>query len=238
MGRRRAGFRHGASHFRWRPSLDASAQDGCGPGRSATDLGAGGAERGLVVVNRERGRTASERDRAENALIEVRREKERADQALIAETIARQRTREVLDDTTSEVVEKFLAAQGSKLGPDQEAFLKKMLVSYREFAAETGDSEESRAAVAQAHARVGMLHYKMGQLQNCRDSWQRSTELYGKLAAEYPERTTFRHLQASNQRNLALVDVEAGRVKDAEQALRAILELSAGWSAIIRRNSN
>src|SRR5262249_22454554 len=87
---------------------------------------------GLFAVNRGRGRTARERDRAENALVELRREKERADEALIAETRARQRARDVLDDTTSEVVEKFLATQGTKLEPDQEAFLKKILASYQE----------------------------------------------------------------------------------------------------------
>ncbi len=185
---------------------------------------------GLLAVNRERSRTASERDRAEHALVQVRREKDRADQALVAETSARKRAREVLDDTTSEVVEKFLAAQGTKLGPDQEAFLKKMLASYQEFAAETGESEESRAAVANAHHRVATLHRKMGQAQNARDAWQRSTDLYGKLATDYPDRITYRSLQTANQYNIAVIDFESGRTKPAEEALAPTWKFRPSWS--------
>src|SRR5262249_39747052 len=102
------------------------------------------------------------------------------------------------------------------------------LASYQEFAAETGASEESRAAVAKAYGRVAALHYKMGQAQNARDSWQRATELFAKLAAEYPDRTNYRDYEAGSQRNVALVDCEAGRIKEAEQSLRATLELERG----------
>jgi serine/threonine-protein kinase len=186
---------------------------------------------GLVVVNQERRRTAGQRDRAERALIEVRREKERADRALIAETRARQRARAVLDDTTSEVVEKFLATGGTKLGPDQEAFLKKVLASYREFAAETGSSEETRAAVAKAHGRVGTMLYKMGQPQDAQASWRRAAELYGLLIADYPDRANYRTDLAGSRHNVAVVDLEAGRTREAERALRENLEIQQRLAA-------
>ena len=186
---------------------------------------------GLVAVERERGRTADQRDRAGRALEEVRREKGRADNALIAEIQARKRTREVLDQTSSEVVEKFLATQGSKLGPDQEAFLKKMLENYTAFAAEPGSDPETRAASAKAHGRVGTMHSKMGRPQEAEAFWLKAAALYGKLAAETPDPVAYLAEQSGYLHKAAVVAFEAGRLKEAERVFRSNLEIERGLIA-------
>jgi serine/threonine-protein kinase len=73
------------------------------------------------------------------SLVVVNREKDRAERARASEALARQRTRQALDEMSSQVIENWLARQRSKLEPAQEEFLKKALASYQEFAAEAGD---------------------------------------------------------------------------------------------------
>ncbi len=72
---------------------------------------------GLAVVRRERDLTERQRDRAQTALE--------------AESKARKRTREVLDDMSSQVVDNLMARkQSGKLEAAQEAFLNKSPASY------------------------------------------------------------------------------------------------------------
>jgi tetratricopeptide (TPR) repeat protein/tRNA A-37 threonylcarbamoyl transferase component Bud32 len=181
---------------------------------------------GLVAVDLKRGRTARQRDRAAGALAEVSREKDRADRALAAETAGRRRTREVLDQTTSEVIEKLLAAQeGAKLSRDQEAFLARMLASYRELAAAPGTDEETRAAAAAAHDRVGLMLSRMGRPEEARASWLRAAELFAALAAEHPATASYRSGLAAARRQAAGVYHAVGRTADAERGYRAALEI-------------
>ena len=43
-------------------------------------------------------------------------------------------------------------------------FLEKALVSYEEFADDTGQTEEARSGVAFAHIQVGLIRYRLGLL--------------------------------------------------------------------------
>jgi serine/threonine-protein kinase len=202
----------------WREPVSARARRWMRRNRTAVGSAAAllitavlGLAAGLFAVNRERARTVAERDRAERALS--------------AETAARRRAREALDDTTSDVIEKFLSAQGAKLGPDQEAFLRKVLASYREFAAESGSSAEARAAVAEAHGRVGTILARIGQPEDARASFQRAVDLYEGLAADHPDRVAYRIARAGYRHKIAVIDLRAGRLAEAEKALRENLEV-------------
>jgi serine/threonine-protein kinase len=166
---------------------------------------------GLLVVNREKDRTAAERDRAE--------------QALAAEAKARQRTRLALDEMSSQVVENWLARQGRKLEPAQEKFLHNALAYYRDFSEEAGDSEEVRKGVADAHRRVGTIEHKLGQFHDAEDAYRRAVTLYKVLAADFPDRPEYRREQAGASHNLGVLFWDTGKPKEAETAYQEALAL-------------
>jgi serine/threonine-protein kinase len=166
---------------------------------------------GLVAVNREKNRTAAEQQRTQ--------------EALEAEAKARRRTRQALDEMSSQVIENWLARQGSKLEPAQEEFLKKALASYQEFAAEAGDSEEVRIGVAKAHHRIGNIHYKLGEVKAAEEAFRRAVDLNEKLADDFPDKLEYRQRQAGSQNNLGVLLAATGRPKEAETAYRGALAL-------------
>jgi serine/threonine-protein kinase len=165
---------------------------------------------GLLAVNRERERTKAEKDRAQ--------------ESLASEEKARRRTRQALDDMTSEVMEKWMARK-DRLGPGEEEFLKKALASYEEFAQESGESEEVRRGVADASARVGRIHYGLGRSESAEAAFRRALELFQRLTVEFPQQPEFRRELAGSHHDLGVVLVETGRIEEARAAYEQALEL-------------
>lgn len=119
------------------------------------------------------------------ALVAVNREREQKVAALEAEGKRRKQTREALDAMFSEVIEDWLGKQPAHL-PEHKQFLQLALRYYEEFAADTGQEEESRAGVAQAYLRVGYIRDQLGQLKAAEAAWERSRDLYASLHADFP----------------------------------------------------
>ncbi len=117
-------------------------------------------------------------------LVAVDQQKQRAERALAAEARAKQRTRQALDVMSSQVIENWLSRQPGKLEPAQEDFLKLALASYREFARDSGDSEQVRGDVARAHGRVGDISPKLGQHATAEEAYRSATAFYKQLALE------------------------------------------------------
>src|SRR2546423_1648330 len=93
----------------------------------------------------------------------VRAERARAD-ALAgrdAAAKARDRTRQVLDDMTSEVTGDSLATQ-REISREQQAFLAAVVGHYRELAGERGGDPEGRARAASAAYRAGLIEGPLG----------------------------------------------------------------------------
>jgi serine/threonine protein kinase len=151
---------------------------------------------GLVVVNRERQATEA----------------------------ARQRTREALDEMSSQVIEDWLSRQG-KLEPAQRAFLEKALAFYEGFAAESGQTEAARHGVAGAHLRVGLIRSRLGQHAEAEAAYVRARELYARLAAEFPAEPRYRQELARSHFNLGILLWGTGRPTEAEAAFRDALDL-------------
>jgi serine/threonine-protein kinase len=151
---------------------------------------------GIVVVNGERQRTEQ----------------------------ARKRTREALDEMSSQVIEDWLS-QKAQLEPAQRAFLEKALAYYEEFAQESGHSQEVRKGVAGAHRRVGTIRDKLGQHAEAEAAYVRSRELYARLAAEFPAVPQYRQELAQSHNNLGILLYDTGRRKDAEASYRDALVL-------------
>src|SRR5262249_19123092 len=122
---------------------------------------------GLWVVNRERQRTTAERDQR--------------DAALEAEGHERKRATPAIEATPSQIIEDWLAQQ-KELSPKHKQFLEQALRYYEEFAADTGQQEESRAGVAHAYGRVGVIRQRLGLRTDAETAFQRSRDLYAELA--------------------------------------------------------
>jgi tetratricopeptide (TPR) repeat protein/tRNA A-37 threonylcarbamoyl transferase component Bud32 len=165
---------------------------------------------GLAVVRRERDLTEKQRDRAQTALA--------------AESRARERTRDVLDEMSSHVIENLLTKQGQKLEAAQEAFLNKSLASYAEFAAESGSGEQERAGVARAYNRIASIRRRLGQLPRALEDERESLKRYDELAAEFPDQPRYRRGQAAARHSIAMLLSEMGKNEDAEREERIVLE--------------
>jgi serine/threonine protein kinase/tetratricopeptide (TPR) repeat protein len=154
---------------------------------------------------------------SENARTEI------ADQLRRAEE-ARTYTRRALDDMTSDLTEGALMTQ-RELSPAQAEFLKRVLVYYKNFAAEPGHDREGRERLANASGRVGVIQYRLGQLREADAALRKAEELFAGLAAEFPERSDYRLELASNHNNRGNVLADLGDTGGAETAYRAALRV-------------
>jgi serine/threonine-protein kinase len=154
----------------------------------------------------------------------VNREKQRTQKALIGESEARGRTRKALNEMSSQVIEDWLSKRG-ELEPAQKTFLEKSLAYYQEFAAESGQTEEVRRSVADAHLRVGKIRYRLGQHKEAMTAYQRAQELYASLAADFPSVPEYPWQAAKSYGNLGILLAETGRLKEAEAPFRDALAL-------------
>jgi serine/threonine-protein kinase len=157
---------------------------------------------GIVVVNGERQRTEQ----------------------------ARRRTREALDEMSSQVIEDWLA-QKKQLEPAQRAFLEKALGYYEDFAQETGHTPEVRQSVAGAHLRVGTIRYRLGQHQEVEAAYRRALELQARLAADFPAVLQYRHELAKTHNNLGALLSDTGRSQEAEASYHDARDLQKRLAA-------
>jgi serine/threonine-protein kinase len=150
-------------------------------------------------------------------IIAVNRERERTE-------VARQRTREALDEMSSQVIEDWLS-QRKQLEPAQRDFLQKALAYYEAFAQESGHTAEARKRVANAQLRVGKICEKLGQHPPAEAAYSKARELYGRLVADFPSVAGYRHQLAQSHRNLGLLLKDTGHLKEAEAAYHDALDI-------------
>jgi serine/threonine protein kinase len=137
---------------------------------------------------------------------------------------AQQRTRAVLDDMSSEVIDDWLGKQ-NELTPEQRKFLERALAHYEDFTRETGDTPQQRALLASAHGRVGIIRYNLGLHAASEDAYRRALDLWTQLVADFPSDAHFRRGLAASHYNRGLLLGRLGRRDDALAAFRASLKL-------------
>ncbi len=125
------------------------------------------------------------------AYLSVNRERQQKELALKSEGERRRQTRQALDVMSSQIIEDWLVKQAEIL-PEHKLFLDQTLRYYEEFAADTGQDEESRAGVARAYGRVGVIHNLLSQQQEAEVAWKRSIDLYAKLVDDHPAVPAYR----------------------------------------------
>ena len=158
------------------------------------------------------------------ALVAVNRERQAKVAALDAEAKRRKQTQVVLDAMSSRVIEDWLTKQPVLL-PEHQEFLEMALGFYEDFATDTGQDEESRAAVANAQRRVGTICAQLGQYADAEAAYRRSRDLFAGLAAELPNKPVYRFELGHTRVALGYLLGMSGQFDEAESEVRQGLEL-------------
>jgi tetratricopeptide (TPR) repeat protein len=174
-------------------------------------------------------------DETKQAYGKLSGEQERTKAALADALKRRKQYRAALDAQTSVYLEKLLGQQ-KVLTEEHKQFLRQTLKSYEELAAEVGQEEETRAGVAAAHGRVGLIRHRLGEHKEAESAHRRAVALYQQLAGDFPKVAEYRWLLAHNHNNLGHPLRATGQVKEAEGEYRAALllfkQLAADSSAV------
>ncbi|HVK12059.1 MAG TPA: serine/threonine-protein kinase [Gemmataceae bacterium] len=152
-------------------------------------------------------------------LVSVKRERREKEAALEAEGTRRKQARTALDAMSSMILENLLGRQPVLL-PEHKVFLEQALRYYEEFAADTGQDEESRAGVAGAFYRVGFIRQRLGQWAAATAAWEACRDLCVALVADFPQAPDHRHHLTNTLGNLGNLYRSTGRVPEAEATLR------------------
>ena len=165
------------------------------------------------------------------ALVTVNRERRQKETALEAEGKRRKQARAALDAMSSLLIEDWLARQTVVL-PEHRQFLEQILHDYEAFAEDTGQDEESRAGVAHAYGRVGVIRRRLGQRSEAAPALETSRALYARLAADSPHNHAYRAKLAAASVSLAAIRSELGRGPEGvallDESLGIYRELVAG----------
>jgi serine/threonine protein kinase/tetratricopeptide (TPR) repeat protein len=138
--------------------------------------------------------------------------------------MARRQARQALNKLTDETVERLMARQTRLTKGDRE-YLRQILALHAEFAADQGDSPESRAGVADAQFRIGLIHSKLGENKEAEEANRAARDIRQQLAAEFPAEPDYRYALGESHHNLGNLLRETGEPQQAEQAFRAAREL-------------
>ncbi|GIW85193.1 MAG: hypothetical protein KatS3mg107_0853 [Gemmataceae bacterium] len=159
------------------------------------------------------------------------KERQRAEAALAAESKARASERQARDQAmaalrvlTDDLVERQLA-RAQTLTPENKEFLRKVIQQFEGFAKITADDAESRAIRAEGYFRVGLMRYRLGDLEEAEEAFRASLELRDRLAADFPSQPEYRQELAASHNNLGFLLADTGRLKEAEECFQAALKL-------------
>jgi tetratricopeptide (TPR) repeat protein len=150
-----------------------------------------------------------------------------ADQARLNAEEAKRNAKQAfaaLRSMTAEVVERKFA-QGTALTEDERAFLRGIIAQYDAFAAIKGDDEDSRWVRAEGRLRVGIMRYRLSELQEAEKDYDQALSIYKQLAADFPARSEFRQELAVSHNNRGNLLHDTGRLKEAAQAYDQALSI-------------
>jgi tetratricopeptide (TPR) repeat protein len=153
-------------------------------------------------------------------------------QARADERKAREQAFAALRSMTAEVVERKFA-QGTMLTEDDRAFLRGIIQQFDAFAVIKGDDADGRRLRAEGRHRVGLMRYRLSELQEAEKDYDQAVSLYQQLVADFPSRSEFRQELARSHHNRGLLLRATGRLpeaeKDIDQALRIHKQLATDF---------
>lgn len=154
----------------------------------------------------------------------VEQERDDKELALTGEQKARELTMAALRDLTDDVVE-YQLARGPQMSDENREFLRKIIKHFESFADFTANDAASRAIRAEGHSRVGIMRYRLGELDDAETAYSTAVDLQTQLAADFPTNPEFRQALAASHNGLGLLLRDTGRIKAAEAEHRAAVDL-------------
>jgi serine/threonine protein kinase/tetratricopeptide (TPR) repeat protein len=183
-----------------------------------------GTSAGMVLAMREC-------DDKGKALIAESKEREDKENALAAESKARLTEEEAREQAmaalramSDDIVENQIARAGY-LTEENKEYLRKIIRHFEGLAALTADGANSRAIRAEGYFRVGLMRYRLGELEQAEAAYIEALAIRKQLAAEFPTRPEFRQQLAWSHNNLGNLLKSTGRPKEAETAFNDALAL-------------
>jgi eukaryotic-like serine/threonine-protein kinase len=130
---------------------------------------------------------------------------------------AQRQAMEALRATTDDVVEQLIGAKPA-LSPVEKKFLETTLKRWQILAAEKGDDELARQIRAEGLFRVARLRAKLGEHDGALAGLREASILWGKLAADFPDKASYRLKLAVCHHNVGMLLRDLGQLAEAEAA--------------------
>jgi serine/threonine protein kinase/tetratricopeptide (TPR) repeat protein len=192
--------------------------------RQRAETNATKAANSAAEETRQRHSAEANAKKATDAADEERKAKLREAEQRQAAVAAQHRALEALRATTDDVIEQLLGSR-PVLGPTEKAFLEATLKRWQVFADEKGDSSAARAIRAEGWSRVGMLRYKLGELEAAAADYREAIRLQKKLILEFPDLPAGRQELAVSHNNLGMLLKDLGKHAEALEQHRQALDL-------------
>ena len=163
---------------------------------------------------------------AEEQRQEANEQKEKAIAARKDAETAQDKTMDALRSATDDAV-KILIGSKQVFGPGERAYLEAVLKRWQMFAAECGDSVQTRNMRAEGVFKVACLQSVFGQYKEAEAGYLESIALREKLATEFPFVPAHRHQLGMSHLNLGLVFDRLGKQTEALRHTEQAWELCA-----------
>jgi eukaryotic-like serine/threonine-protein kinase len=164
-------------------------------------------------------------------LISARKANSAKDSALKAEVEARKhaelaekQARQALDTLTDEWVENRLARQ-SQFTEDDRKFLQTIIEQYEGFGASDSDRRTALALKSDGYRRVGIIRWKLGDLDQALDALRTTEKLQNDMVAAFPEEPTYRMYLGQTITNQASILIGLKRLEESEHRFREALQI-------------
>jgi serine/threonine protein kinase/tetratricopeptide (TPR) repeat protein len=195
--------------------------------------GIAGTTWGLVQARHQRKVAEGKTDEAVNESVAKGVALVAEQQARADETKARLQAFAALRSMTTNFIERKFA-QGTELTEDDRAFLRDVISQYDAFAQIKGDDPDSRAVRAEGRFRVGVMRYKLGELQEAEKDYDEAVSIWKQLVADCPTRPEFRQDLAISHNNRGVLIKDTRGLQEAEkdfdQALNIEKKLAADFT--------
>jgi eukaryotic-like serine/threonine-protein kinase len=155
-------------------------------------------------------------------ILVVGQEQRRTRAALVAKEKQELRTRAALDTLTDDTVERLLQRK-EELSEEDRAFLRKVLAHYEGFAADAGNDEQGRRAVAEAYGRVAQFRLRLGENKAAEEAFRHAAALFAALANDFPAEPEYRFGEQRNRNNLISLLRLVNRGEEALALLRELI---------------
>lgn len=181
---------------------------------------------GLVHAKRAEAEAIDERNEKQTALDNLVEEQKKTQAALIAQTRARLQAYAALRTLTDDLADGLLARQ-RQLGPNEQAYLRKVVSFFDQLAREYGDNLEAWKVQGDGYWLVGRIRVTLGETVEAEAAYRDALAARMRLLTEFPDDPTYRLAVAECQVEVGKRVATLGRFPEAESFFRDAIAILA-----------